>query len=137
MGLRPFCYTDLDRMRLSEGVSAEIAPFDARCILTALSKIGLAFTIETPGAVLLGVAGVVPRGEKDGAVGAVFVVASEDRQAHRVEFARSVCRILERARRRFARIEADQSAWVSDRWFEWLGFAHNPITGRWQMDGEA
>lgn len=137
MGLRPFYYSDLDRLRLSDGVRDEISAFDARCILTALSKIGLAFTMVGAGGVLLGVAGVVPHEEKGESTGGVFVVAAEDRKTHGVEFARLTRKILGQAKSRFAKIEAEQSPWVSDRWFEWLGFERNPMTGRWQMDGEA
>lgn len=124
----------LDMMRLTAEVRAEIGAFDSPAILARLAAAGFAFTIvaeEGEQVRILGIAGAAPI--EDGRAAEVFVVASEDRRRHRVEFVKSVRRILDRAKARFARIDAlgkDTPA----RWFKALGFTR-VSPERWSMGG--
>lgn len=121
----------LDMMRLAGSVSDILGKYPAPRILENLAAAGLVFTIvgEREGeARILGVAGLAPL---EGGVGEVFVIASEDRHQHRVEFAKSVRRILDRAVERFARIEA---LGENARWFTWLGFSYVGAD-RWSLAG--
>lgn len=125
----------LDMMRLTDKVKAEVGRFDSAAILERLAAAGLAFTVVTgeEKPVIIGVVGAAPI--EDGRAAEVFLVAVADAQRHRVELVKSVRRILDRAKHRFARIDAlgkDTPA----RWFEWLGFSRVGPE-RWSMGGMA
>lgn len=134
-----FMSGDLSAMRLSSDVFGIISKFKTPEIIAALAGAGLAYTIvarEEP--VILGIAGAVPIG--NGKIAEVFVISSEDRYSHQVEFAKSVWRILEKARRRFERVEAvSEDTTELNRWLTWLrfqriGFADGGMI-RWGIAG--
>lgn len=125
----------LDMLRLTNKVKAEVGRHDSAAILERLGAAGLAFTVvageERP--VILGVVGAAPI--EDGRAAEVFLVASETAREHRVELVKSMRRILDRAKARFARIDAlgkDTPA----RWFQVLGFSRVGPE-RWSMGGVA
>ncbi len=131
--LIPFVAWHLEMLPLAENVKLLLNKYPAQDIVTRLAAEGLAFTVivdDGRDAKILGVVGAVPIG--DGHTAEVFVVAAKNRARYRVEFARTVKRILEAARLRFAIIEAVAAEDVAPRWFEWLGFK-SIGNGRWRL----
>lgn len=127
----------LDMMRLTNQVRDVLGKYPSGEIIERLSRAGLAFTVvvdEGDEVRVIGVVGAVP--VKDGATARVFVVAAEERHVHRIAFVKAVRQILDRARVRFAIIEAAEGDGVAPRWFEWLGF-QRAGPGEWAMQGGA
>lgn len=129
--LAPFEPWHLEMMRLAPSVQEILGKYPAPETLGRLAAAGLVYTLLADDGSVLGVAGLVP---VDGA-GEVFVVAAEERHGHRVEFAKSVRRILDHAKRHFAKIDALAGPGSSARWFEWLGFVPAGEPGRWTLRG--
>ena len=132
--LIPFIAWHLEMLPLAENVKAILGKYPASDIVTKLAANGLAFTIvaeDGRDARILGVVGAVPI--KDGKTAEVFVVAAKNREAHSLVFAKTVKRILQTARLRFATIEAVSMEGTKDRWFEWLGFRPLKEPGRWRL----
>jgi hypothetical protein len=126
----------LDMMRLTDSLRDVLGKYPSGEIIERLSGAGLAYTVvvdEGAEVRIIGVVGAVPQG--DGNKARVFVVASEDRKKHRVAFVKAVRQILDRARARFAIIEAAEGDGVAPRWFEWLGFQRTENHGEWAMQG--
>jgi hypothetical protein len=127
----------LEMMQLSDLVREILGKYPSADVIEGLGMCGLAHTITVDHAgkiLVLGIVGAVPRGP---GLGEVFVIAAEERREHCVAFVRAVRRILDRARTRFAIIEAVAAEGVPDRWFKWLGFS--PVareSGRWRLEGE-
>lgn len=127
----------LDMMNLTGQVRDVLGKYPSGDIIERLSGAGLAYTVvvdEGAEVRIIGVVGAVP--VKDGKTARVFVVASEERHGHRVAFVKAVRQILDRARARFAIIEAAEGDGVAPRWFEWLGFERTGFR-EWAMQGGA
>lgn len=126
----------LAMMRLTAPVADALGKYPSEEIIERMGQHGLAHTVvvdEGAEVRILGVVGAVPIRE---GVAEVFVVVDESRQRHRIAFVKGVRRILDRARERFAIIEAVAADGVPNRWFEWLGF-EDVGAGRWRLAGEA
>lgn len=134
MSFIPFKPWHLDMMRLTDSLRDMLGKYPSGEIVERLSDAGLAFTVvvdEGSDVRIIGVVGASPVGNGKARV---FVLAAEDRKRHRVAFVKAVRRILDRARERFAIIEALEGEGVAPRWFEWLGFERT-APGLWAMQG--
>jgi len=130
--LIPFKAWHLDMMRLTSPVRDILGKYPSGAIVERLSTAGLAFTVvadEGTEIRILGVVGAVPLRE---GVAEVFVVVDENRHRFRIAFVKAVRQILDRARERFAIIEALAADGVPPRWFQWLGFEEMG-GGRWRL----
>lgn len=126
----------LDMMKLADSVRDILGKYPAPRIIERLADVGFAYSVvadEGEDVVLLGVVGAVPI--KDGRTAEVFIVADDRRHGHRVAFVKAVRQILDRARARFANIEAVAAEGTPDRWFEFLGFKR--AGPRWVMEGKS
>ena len=124
----------LSMMRLTTELQDLLGKYPTSERIEQLSAAGLAHTLvvdEGENVRILGVVGAMPLRE---GVAEVFVVVDESRHEHRVAFVKGVRRILDRARQRFARIEAVAAEGVPARWFEALGFEEIG-GGRWLLAG--
>lgn len=122
----------LDMMRLTNPMRDLLGKYPSSEIIERMGTAGLAHTIvvdEGSEVRILGIAGAVPIRE---GTAEVFVVADESRKRHRVAFVKAVRQILDRARERFAIIEALAGEGVPGRWFESLGFEEIG-GGRWRL----
>jgi hypothetical protein len=121
----------LDMLRLTvPGFDADKSPVT----LTWLAARGLVYTVvadEGDEVRILGVAGVAPV-TAQGDFAEAFVIGSENMKTHRVAFVKTLLRLLDAARQRFAKIEAVADEGIPAQWFRLLGF-EDIGGGRWRL----
>ena len=122
----------LEYMRVQKGEPEEIAGIPG--VSSTLTSIGAKSIIAEDGTIL-GIIGLVPT--LPGAC-EVFILASEDQDAHSVGFARGVLRELLEIKPKYRRIQAVTSVnnLVHQRFIAWLGFVKEGTLKKYGLKGD-